>query len=119
MVTEHPTLLGVMTPAFESCADRTDDGRSPTAHAGRAVLPPIWSQRPCPCLPHVAVLFPAVRCKADMNFRGINHDPGPQFNKSSRVKIGGDSCKPSQSFPKASPGLFLTERMAEGTQNCY
>lgn len=56
LVTEHAMLLGVMTSAFESCADRTNDCRSPTAQAVRPVLPPSWSQCPCPCLPHVAVL---------------------------------------------------------------
>lgn len=38
--------------------DRTNDCRSSSAHAVRAVLPLIWSQCPCPCLPHSCSAVP-------------------------------------------------------------
>lgn len=50
--------LAVMTLAFESCGDRINDCRSPSAHTVRAVLPLIWSQCPCPCLPHSCSAVP-------------------------------------------------------------
>lgn len=42
--------------------------------------------------------FPAVRYEANLNFRGINCNPGSQFNKYSQVKVKGDFFQPSQSF---------------------
>lgn len=100
-------LLGVMTPAFKSSAGSTGDCRSPTAQAGRAVSLPFGHSTLAPvCLLLQCDLFPAVRYKTDLNFGGKDHDPRPQFNKPSWVKMRGDSCQPSQSLPKASLAFF-------------
>lgn len=75
-------LLGVMVPAFKSSAGSTDDCRSPTAQVGRAVSFPFGHSTLSPvCLMLQCDLFPAVRYKADLNFWGKDHDPGPRFNK--------------------------------------
>lgn len=42
--------------------------------------------------------FPAVSYEANLNFRGINCNPGSQFNKYSQVKVRGDFFQPSPSF---------------------
>lgn len=72
---EHPVPLAVMTPALGSCGDRTAGALQHTLW-GLCSLPLGHSALAPVCLT-LAVLLLAVRYKADLKFRGINHHYAP------------------------------------------